>query len=135
MNHITLFGLATFALAVAGVAAEAIACDVEADQSAALSAMQVAAASATKAATIKVFQFQPTAIEVRAGMTVTWTNEDNIDHTVTSGTPETPVGNFDSGGFGRGRSFSAIFHTPGEYAYFCARHKSMRGTVKVLPAE
>jgi plastocyanin len=134
MNLITLFGLATFGLAVAGVAADAIACDVEADQSAATSAVQVAAGPA-EAATIKIFQFQPRAIEVRAGTTVTWTNEDNIDHTVTSGTPETPVDNFDSGGFGRGQSFSAVLHTPGDYAYFCAKHKSMRGMVRVLPAE
>ena len=135
MNHITLFGLATLGLAMAGVAAQAIACDVEAGQSAAMSTMRVAVAGATETATIKVFQFQPKAIEVRVGTTVTWTNEDNIDHTVTSGTPEMPVGNFDSGGFGRGQSFSAVFHTPGDYTYFCARHKSMRGMVRVLPAE
>jgi plastocyanin len=135
MNHITLFGLATLGLAIAGMAAGAIACDVEADQSAAMPTTQVAAAGATEAATIKIFQFQPKAIEVRAGTTVTWTNEDNIDHTVTSGTPEMPVGNFDSGGFGRGQSFSAVFHTPGDYAYFCAKHKSMRAMVRVLPAE
>jgi plastocyanin len=133
MNHITLFGLATFGLAVAGAAANAIACDYELEN-AATTSTQVAAAPA-EAATIKTFQFQPKAVEVRAGTTVIWTNEDNIDHTVTSGTADAPVGNFDSGGFGKGRSFSAVFQTPGEYAYFCAKHKSMRGTVKVLPAE
>lgn len=135
MNHVTLFGLATLGLVAVAIAADAIACDVEAENTATMSTMQVAAAGTTEAATIKTFQFQPKAIEIRAGATVTWTNDDNIDHTVTSGTPDAPVGNFDSGGFGKGQSFSAVFHTPGEYAYFCAKHESMRGMVKVLPAE
>jgi plastocyanin len=133
MNHITLFGLATLGLAVVAAAANAIACDFELETSAGIST-QVAAAP-SEAASIKTFQFQPNALEVRAGTTVTWTNEDGVDHTVTSGTPEAPVGNFDSGGFGKGQSFSAVFQTPGEYTYFCAKHKSMRGMVKVLPAE
>ncbi len=133
MNDITLFGLATLGLALVGAAASAVASDYELENSAAIST-QIAAAP-TEAATIKTFQFQPKALEVRAGTTVTWTNDDNIEHTVTSGTPEAPVGNFDSGAFGKGKNFSAVFQTPGEYTYFCAKHKSMRGMVKVLPAE
>lgn len=93
------------------------------------------AAAATAAATIKTFQFQPKSIEIRAGTTVTWTNQDNVAHTVTSGTPDAPDADFDSGGLGKGLSFTATFDRPGEYAYFCAKHKSMRGVVKVLPAE
>ena len=54
---------------------------------------------------------------------------------MTSGTPEAPDPDFDSRALGKGQSFSATFDRPGEYAYFCAKHKSMRGTVKVLPAE
>ena len=45
-----------------------------------------------------------------------------------------PGTDFDSGAFGRGQSFSATFDRPGEYAYFCAKHKSMRGTVNVRSA-
>jgi plastocyanin len=133
MNHIMLFGLATLGLAVVAAADDVIACDYELEHTEGIST-QIAAAP-TEAATIKTFQFQPKALEVRAGTTVIWTNDDNIEHTVTSGTADTPVGNFDSGGFGKGRSFSAVFNTPGEYTYFCAKHKSMRGMVKVLPAE
>jgi plastocyanin len=116
MNHIPLFGIATLGLALAGFAAGAF-------------------ASESLAADIKTFQFQPKAIEVHAGATVTWTNQDNIDHTVTSGTPESPDGAFASASFGKGKSFTATFERPGEYAYFCSKHKSMHGTVKVLPAE
>jgi plastocyanin len=133
MNHITLFGVAALGLAAVAVAANA--CEVGADHAAGLWPMQVAAAPATETANIKIFQFQPKTIEVRAGTTITWTNDDNIDHTVTSGTPDAPSPDFDSGGFGKGQSFSATFAQPGEYAYFCARHKSMRGLVKVLPAD
>jgi plastocyanin len=133
MNHITLFGLATLSLAVTAVAADVFACDYELTDAAGTSTH--IAATPAEPATIKTFQFEPKAIEVRAGATVTWINEDGVDHTVTSGTLDAPVGNFDSGGFGHGRSFSAVFNTPGEYTYFCANHRSMRGMVKVLPAE
>jgi plastocyanin len=116
MNHTTVFGVATLALALGGVAAGAVAANpVTAD--------------------IKAFQFQPKAIEVQAGAAVTWTNQDNIDHTITSGTPESPDGTFASAPFGKGKTFTATFDKPGEYAYFCSKHKSMHGTVKVLPAE
>jgi plastocyanin len=48
---------------------------------------------------------------------------------------EAPDGTFASAPFGKGKSFAATFDTPGEYAYFCSKHKSMHGTVKVLPVE
>lgn len=96
--------------------------------------LQIAVSAPAPAdATIKTFQFQPKLIEIPAGATVTWTNEDNIDHTVTSGTPDSPGADFDSGAFGRGQSFTATFDRPGDYAYFCAKHNSMRAAVRVLP--
>jgi plastocyanin len=38
--------------------------------------------------TIRTFQFRPTPVEVRAGTRVTRTNQDDILHTITSGTPK-----------------------------------------------
>jgi plastocyanin len=90
-------------------------------------------AAHTMAAEIRIFQFQPKAIEVPAGTTITWTNSDSIGHSVTSGTPEAPDGKFDTGFFSKGESASVTFDEPGDYTFYCARHKSMRGTVKVLP--
>ena len=116
MNHISLFGLAILAVALTGFAAGAL-------------------AGEGAAANIKTFQFQPKVIEVHAGATVTWTNQDNIEHTITSGAPDAPDGSFASEPFGKGKSFTTTFDKPGEYAYFCSKHKSMRGMVKVLPAE
>lgn len=129
MDHITLLGIATLGLVLAGFAAVADGNDDAATPQLA------AAGSETLAADIKTFQFQPKAIEVHVGGAVTWTNQDNIDHTITSGTPAAPDGAFASAPFGKGKSYTATFERPGEYAYFCSKHKSMHGTVKVLPAE
>ena len=88
-------------------------------------------ADAVASATIHVFQFQPATVEVRTGTRVTWTNQDAITHTVTSGVPERPDGRFDVRLEGNGTSGGALFATPGAYPYFCARHPSMRGEVVV----
>jgi len=82
-------------------------------------------------AAIRVFQFQPGALEIRPGTRVTWTNQDDITHTVTSGLPGSPDGRFDVKLDGKGTSGSATFTDPGVYPYFCARHPSMHGEVVV----
>ena len=81
--------------------------------------------------TVRVFQFQPGALEVHGGARVTWTNQDDIPHTVTSGLPGSPDGRFDVQLAGKGASGSATFAEPGVYPYFCAKHPSMRGEVVV----
>lgn len=75
---------------------------------------------------IKQFAFQPNALTVPVGATLTWTNRDGTQHSVTSET-----GAFDSGLFQEGGSFSFTFGQPGAYAYFCVRHPSMRASVTV----
>ncbi|HEY1013799.1 MAG TPA: plastocyanin/azurin family copper-binding protein [Herpetosiphonaceae bacterium] len=84
-------------------------------------------------ADIQTFQFKPGRLEVKAGTTVTWTNRDAIEHSVTGGTPPNPAGTFDSGFFTQGESRSFTFDEPGEFAYFCKRHNSMVGTIVVAP--
>jgi len=51
---------------------------------------------------VKVFQFRPGRLDVKLGSSVTWVNQDDIDHTVTSGTPESPGGRFDATLSGKG---------------------------------
>jgi plastocyanin len=80
---------------------------------------------------IKTFQFQPGDLAVRAGTRVTWTNLDDIGHTVTSGTPDTRDGRFNAPLASQGATFSSTFTEPGTYSYFCDRHQSMRGQVRV----
>lgn len=84
---------------------------------------------------IKTFMFMPARIEVPVGGTVAWLNQDGINHTVTSGTPEQPDGVFDSGPFNQGAQFSFTFTKAGEYPYFCGRHNEMRGVIVVTPAQ
>jgi plastocyanin len=88
-------------------------------------------AGAVASAAIRVFQFQPGALEVPPGTRVTWTNHDDIIHTVTSGIPGSPDGRFDVRLAGKGVSGGAEFPDRGVYPYFCARHTSMRGEVVV----
>jgi plastocyanin len=98
----------------------------------ALTAPPTHADDATTADIIQ-FGFEPAALQVAAGTTVTWTNHDAIIHSVTSGSPDAPEGAFDSGFFDQDGTFSFTFTDSGDYTYFCMRHNFMRGTVSVVP--
>ena len=80
---------------------------------------------------VKGFLFQPNAIEVPAGTTVTWENSDQILHTATAGVPDAPSDLFDGQMDGAGTSFTHTFDTPGTFVFFCSRHPHMRGEVTV----
>jgi plastocyanin len=90
-------------------------------------------AGATTSVDIKLFQFSPKELEVKKGDTVTWTNGDAIEHSVTSGKPGKATKAFDSGFFTQGLSFTHTFDEAGSFTYFCKRHPSMQATVKVVP--
>ena len=90
------------------------------------------------AATLGDKSYSPNPITVETGNTVTWTNTDNIVHTVTSGEPNTVNAGelFDSGLTALimpSKSFSHKFIHPGEFSYFCRVHPTMVGDVNVLP--
>jgi len=93
-------------------------------------AVSVTAANPAQAADTEVgidnFTFAPQQITVKAGMTVIWTNRDDIPHTVTS---KTMV--FRSNALDTGDKFSFTFTTPGSYPYFCSLHPHMTGTIVV----
>lgn len=78
---------------------------------------------------IQSFAFSPNNITVTVGTTVTWTNNDSTPHTATSDSSvwASPV-------LSQGQSFSFTFNTPGTFAYHCALHSSMHGTVTVVAA-
>ena len=71
--------------------------------------------------------FDPPQISVPTGTIVSWTNEDSIQHTVTSD----EEGLFDAGPISPGDTFENVFDTPGEYGYHCAIHPFMTGRVMV----
>jgi plastocyanin len=70
--------------------------------------------------------FGPVTLTVSVGTTVTWVNNDDDLHTVTS-----TQGLFASPGLDHGDTFSYRFTAPGTYSYFCALHPHMKGTVIV----
>ena len=81
---------------------------------------------AKKNVSIKDMQFQPAAIEVQAGDTVTWTNNDDRDHTVTA-----DDGSFKSDNISTGGKFVYKFTKAGKFSYACSYHPRMKGTVTV----
>ena len=87
-------------------------------------AQEKAAASAE--VKIDNFSFGPTALTVPVGTTVTWTNRDDIPHTVVS-----TDGVFKSKALDTDDKFSFLFSTPGTYPYFCSIHPKMTGQVIV----
>ena len=80
---------------------------------------------------VRVFQFRPGRLDVKVGRSVTWINQDDIDHTVTSGTPGSPGGTFDTALAGQGSTTTVTFSERGVYPYFCSRHQAMRGEIRV----
>ena len=86
-----------------------------------------AAPAAAEETAVKIgnFTFGPQELKVKAGTTVTWTNEDDIPHTVVS--PNA----FRSKVLDTDGKYSFTFTTPGTYKYFCSLHPHMTGTVTV----
>jgi plastocyanin len=83
-------------------------------------------ATSTSTVEIKDFAFNPGTIEVPAGTTVTWTNQDFAPHTATA-----DDGSFDTGRLDQGQTGSVTFDQPGTYTYTCTFHPNMKGTVVV----
>ena len=80
---------------------------------------------------IRTFQFAPDTLRVKAGTRVVWSNADEIEHTITSGSPEKRDGPFRGVVDRRGATYSAVLERAGTYRYFCDRHRFMTGTVIV----
>ena len=76
--------------------------------------------------TIADFAFDPAELEVAAGATVTWTNNDSATHTVESD-DETLM----SDDLPNGATYEMTFDEPGTYEYVCGIHPNMSGTVIV----
>lgn len=91
----------------------------------------VPAAAAAAAITAQGFTFKPDALQVSAGTTVTWTNNDSAPHTATSGTPAAKDGRFRGDLGGSGGKFSFTFAQAGTFGFFCEIHTDMKGTITV----
>lgn len=83
-------------------------------------------AAGTADVKIDNFAFGPDTLTVSVGTTVTWTNRDDIPHTVvsTDGVFKSKVRDTDE-------TFSYKFEKAGTYTYFCSIHPKMTGKVVV----
>lgn len=76
---------------------------------------------------IRGFEFEPAAVEVAAGQTVSWTNEDGEPHTVRSedGSISSPIIS------GEPFTWTAEGEPGTEISYICSIHPKMKGTVTI----
>jgi plastocyanin len=84
-----------------------------------------AAAGATRAE-MRTMTFSPKRLEIAAGTTVIWTNNDQLVHTVTA-----DDGSWDSGAIEPGKTWTHTFTQPGEYSFHCTPHPFMKAVVVV----
>jgi plastocyanin len=80
----------------------------------------------TAAVKIDNFSFGPHTVAVPVGTTVTWTNRDDIPHTVVTDDKGVKSKVLDTD-----EKFSYTFTKPGTYGYFCSIHPKMTGTIVV----
>lgn len=83
---------------------------------------------ATNEVAIKDFAFAPGTVTVKVGTTVTWTNNDQDPHTVTSTGTGGPL---KSATLQNGEKYTYTFTTAGTFEYLCTIHPFMTGTVVV----
>lgn len=95
-----------------------------------LAGRQIARAAAPPAAGAEVkidnFTFTPATVTVAVGTQVTWTNRDDIPHTVVAEDKAIKSKALDTD-----EKFTYTFTKPGTYVYFCSIHPKMKGTVVV----
>jgi plastocyanin len=78
-------------------------------------------------------RFIPDTLRVQTGTTVTWVNQDDFIHTVTSGSsPSDRSDLFDSGNLNEGQTFTYTFESAGTFDYFCIPHFSLGMTGKII---
>lgn len=82
---------------------------------------------------IQNFAFNPAALTVKVGDTVTWVQHDSTPHTTTSA--KEPVPEWSSPFLSEGQTYSHTFQNVGTFPYFCDPHPFMQGTITVQQAQ
>jgi plastocyanin len=80
---------------------------------------------------LRNISFDPETVTVQAGDTVTFVNSDIVRHTVTSGPPGDPDGEFDEDLPEQGDEAEITFDEPGTFEFHCDLHRNMTGEVVV----
>jgi|WetSurMetagenome_2_1015567.scaffolds.fasta_scaffold457479_2 plastocyanin len=76
------------------------------------------------------FAFDPAQATVKAGTTVTWTNNDSAPHKLIS---DSTLDGFGSKDISQGGKYSYTFMSAGTFDYSCQIHPSMKGSIVVTP--
>src|SRR6266480_3746220 len=128
MRRILLALCAVVALAAAGCGSSNSS-STSSGSSSSASTSTAAASSSGGGVTIKMqnIAFDPKAVTVKVGQKVTWTNDDQVDHNVTSQSGET----IKSQNFGKGGTFSFTPTKAGTIKYVCTIHPGMTATLTV----
>lgn len=126
---IVLIGGGVYAVTMRGDAEPMGNMDGSSSMSAATDMPSMDEAEKTDTVEIKSFAFAPQAIKVKAGTTVTWTNQDSVKHNAAKddGQSDGPDGPL----LAKGESYSYTYDKPGTYTYHCDPHRSMTGVVYV----
>jgi plastocyanin len=82
-------------------------------------------------AVVESWCYEPTAIYIRPGDTITWVNKDPVPHTITGA--NRAWGSYDK--LRPGKRLSYSFDRTGAYPYYCVYHLGMVGTVVVWDGE
>jgi plastocyanin len=75
---------------------------------------------------IKDMKFDPADLDIAVGDTVTWTNNDDRDHTVVATDKA-----FKSDNLSKGDTYQYTFKKAGKFSYSCSYHPRMKGTITV----
>jgi len=96
------------------------------------SSAQSSSGSGGNTVTLSGLAFSPTSLTVKVGTTVTFKNNDSVDHTVTNGKDGKPDANaaFDKS-LPTGQSVDVTFDKAGTFNVTCKIHSSMNMTVTV----
>ncbi len=76
--------------------------------------------------TISEYAYEPAEVTIKAGESVTWTNEDSVKHNAASDESA-----FEGPLLSEGESYTFTFEVPGRYPYHCTPHPYMKATVIV----
>jgi plastocyanin len=91
---------------------------------------RASAAESPRPDTIRIgnFTFAPSVLEVPAGTSVLFVNEDDVPHTIVGSDRDSPL---KSPALDTDDRYSVKLTQPGTYHYFCSLHPHMTGTVIV----
>jgi plastocyanin len=92
----------------------------------ALPGVSIAQTGQTNMVAIKNFMFEPMALTIKAGSTVTWKNLDGEPHSIVN-----DAGVFHSSALDQNDTYSFKFDKPGAYKVFCGIHPFMKATITV----